>query len=77
MLSSEAPLNYQNGKTSLLLSIHVFFKIFIYVFLAVLGLHSAQALSSCREWGLLFTVVLREQWLLWLGSTGFRACRLQ
>ena len=37
----------------------VFFKIlFIYLFLAVLGLRCcAQAFSSCSEWGLLFVTV--------------------
>ena len=32
--------------------------LFIYLFLAVLGLHCcARAFSSCREWGLLFVEV--------------------
>ena len=37
----------------------IFFKIyFIYLFLAVLGLHCcAQAFSSCGEWGLLLVAV--------------------
>ena len=42
----------------------ILFKIylFIYLFLAALGLHCCtRAFSSCGEWGLLFTVV---HWLL-------------
>ena len=37
---------------------HIFLKIYLFLFLAVLGLHCcAQAFSSCGEQGLLFVVV--------------------
>ena len=41
------------------MSVSLFLKLFIYLFLALLGLCcSARAFSSCGEWGLLFVVVL-------------------
>ena len=48
------------------------------IYLAVLGLDCcARAFSSCREWGLLFSVGFSLQWLLLLQSTGSRAFGLQ
>ena len=54
---------------------HFYKQLFIYLFLAVLGLRCcARAFSSCGEWGLLFFAVrgFSLQWLLLLQSTGFR-----
>ena len=49
-----------------------FFKKFIYLFLAALGLHCCvRAFSSCSEQGLLFIVV---RGLLLLRSAGFSCC---
>ena len=46
--------------------------LFIYLFLAALGLRCcARAFSSCSEQGLLF-IEVRRQWLLLLQSTGSR-----
>ena len=63
-----------------------FFNVFIYLFLAVLGLCCcAQAFSSCGEWGLLFIVVRGllmavasccRAWALGARASVVVACRL-
>ena len=50
---------------------------FVYMFLSMLGLRPAQALSACGEWGLLFVVVLRGAVASFVGEHGLLAPGLQ
>ena len=65
----------RNLANTLFLYINLFTYLFVYVFLAALGLRCCtRAFSSCGEWRLLFVAVrgFLWWWLLLLQSAGFR-----
>ena len=76
-MSSRVPSNSSVGFSSSLFLIFFNINLFIYLFLAALGLHCcARAFSSCGEWGLLFSCGARAlgAWASVVVARGLSSC---